>query len=84
MGYDAGCADSCKMLERSMWDDTACRFAAARRVAHHHKMYAQGQPSTALLLQDLPSPEGSHPARDHIAYVDVKRYCTGKAALCHV
>jgi len=34
-------------------------------------MYAQGQPSAALLLQDLPSPEESHPARDHIAYVGV-------------
>lgn len=71
MGHDAGCADPCKMLKRSMWGDTACSFAAVRRVSHHHKMYAQEQPSAALLLQDLPSPEGSHPATDHTAYVGV-------------
>ena len=76
MGCDAGCANSCKMLKRSMWEDTACRFVAAGRATHHHKMYAQEQPSAALLLRDLPSPEGSHPARDHTAYVDVTLYCT--------
>jgi len=74
VGYDAGCGNSCKKC--NMWKDTVCRCAAARSVTYHHRMYAQGQPSAALLLQDLPSPEGSHPARYHIAYVDVKTYCT--------